>query len=436
MTRRFDRRNLLRTGAAGAALWASAPHILAGPRFDKLNLAVIGAAGRGGANLNGVASENIIALCDIDEKKAAGAIKKFPNAKFYTDYRELLNDLADKLDGVVVSTPDHMHAPIALAAMRKGLHAYCEKPLTWSIEEARMMASIAKEKGLATQMGNQGTASSGFRAGVDNLRAGILGPVAEVHIWTNRPVWPQAIERPEGAQEIPAGLHWEEWLGCAPERPYHNSYHPFKWRGWYDFGTGALGDMACHTVNLAYMGLDLGAPETVEARSTKLFSDTYPAGSRIEYNFAAREGKPAVKLTWYDGKERPDAQLLGGRAIPRSGAMIIGERGIMTSDNDYGSKQTVRGHNNEALTIEASAIKPLPKSPGHHKEWLAACRGEGQTLSHFGHAGPFTECMLLGNLAVRLEKKIEWDAAGMKAKGCPEADALIRRKYENGHGIK
>jgi len=299
-----------------------------------------------------------------------------------------------------------------------------------------LVYAYAREKGLATQMGNQGTARDGFRAGVDALRAGILGPVSEVHIWTNRPVWPQAIERPAGEQAVPAGLHWDEWLGCAPERPFHTGYHPFKWRGWYDFGTGALGDMACHTVNLAYMGLGLTSPERIEATSTKLFAETYPAGARITYTFPSRGDAPGVKLVWYDGKQRPDADLLGGRKLPRSGALIIGERGTMFSKNDYGSEQEVKGTDGKALAIEASAGGGLPKSPGHHAEWLAACRGEGSTLSNFGHAGPFTECMLLGNLAVRLQKPILWDAEAMKATGCPEADALIRRDYREGFGIR
>jgi predicted dehydrogenase len=433
MKRRINRRTFVRSGAAaGVALWAGAPVVLAGPRTEKLNLALIGVGGRGAGNLRDVGHENIVALCDVDEANAAKARQAHPGAVFYTDYRELLADLAGKLDAVVVSTPDHMHAPVALSAMNRGLHAYCEKPLTWSIEEARAMANLAREKGLATQMGNQGTASDGFRKGVDSLRAGILGPVHEVHIWTNRPVWPQAIERPTDTQPVPAGLHWDLWLGCAPERPFHAGYHPFSWRGWYDFGTGALGDMACHTVNLAYMGLDLGAPERIEAQSTPLFAETYPAGARITYSFPARGEQPAVKLTWYDGQHRPDAGLLGGRELPGSGALIVGERGTMFSPDDYGARQEVRSTKGEALVIEAQAGKALPKSPGHHREWLAACRGEGRGLSHFGHAGPFTECMLLGNLAVRLGKPIEWDSAAMRVKDNPQAEALIRRDYREG----
>lgn len=436
MSHKINRRTFVRSGAASVALLTGAPNVFAGPRVEKLNLAVIGVGGRGGSNLNGVAHENIVALCDVDERKAAKPRASHPGAAFYSDYRELLSDLAGKLDGVVVSTPDHMHAPIALSAMRKGLHAYCEKPLTWSIEEAREMTSLAREKGLATQMGNQGTSRDGFRDGVQALRAGVLGPVHEVHIWTNRPVWPQAIDRPQGDQPIPDHLHWDEWLGCAPDRPFHSGYHPFKWRGWYDFGTGALGDMACHTVNLAYMGLGLGNPEHIEAVSTGLFAETYPAGARITYSFPANSARRAVRMTWYDGKMRPDDQLLGGRKIPGSGALIVGERGSMFSPDDYGSKQELFDDKGKPMAIEAGALEPLPRSPGHHKEWLAACRGEGQALSHFGHAGPFTECMLLGNLAVRLQKPIQWDAKAMRATGCPEADALIRRDYREGFGIR
>jgi len=377
-----------------------------------------------------VASENIVALCDVDLNRSKGARERYPDVPFYTDYRELLDEMEGKVDAVTVSTPDHMHAPIALNAMERGIHCYCEKPLTWSVWEAREMARVAKEKGLATQMGNQGTARDGFRRGVEFLQLGGLGEVSEVHVWTNRPVWPQALATPSGSPEVPATLHWDEWLGVAPERDYHPAYLPFKWRGWYDFGAGALGDMACHTVNLAYMGLDLGAPTHVSAESTELFKDSFPAGSRITFDFPARGKRAAVKLFWYDGTTRPAADILGGRPIPGSGCLIIGSRGKMFSRDDYGAKQSLEMTLSTGLIEAMARIEPsLPSSPGHHKEWLAACRGEGQALSNFAHAGPFTEAILLGNLAVRLGKPIEWDAVNLKAKGLPEADPLIRRKY-------
>jgi len=434
MSRRLHRRDFVkRAGATGLGLWAAAPAVLRLPRRDKLNVACFGVGGRGWDNTQAVSGENVVALCDPDEERAAAARAAFPDAPFYADYRELLDAHGERLDAAVVSTPDHMHAPIALAAMRRGLHCYCEKPLTWSIEEARAMASVAREKGLATQMGNQGTAQDGFRAGVQALRAGALGRVSEVHIWTNRPVWPQAIETPEDEPEVPEHLHWNEWLGCAPERPYHPAYLPFLWRGWYDFGTGALGDMACHTVNLAYMGLELDAPTRVEAQSTELFADSYPAGSRIVYSFPARGERAALKYTWYDGSMRPAGDLLGGAEIPGSGCLVVGERGTMFSPDDYGSQQEFRPEDGSELPLPEPAFA---KSPGHHAEWLAACRGEGETMCHFGHAGPFTEAVLLGNLAVRLGKTIEWDSRAMKAKGLSEADALIRREYRGGFSIR
>lgn len=433
MAHRIHRRTFLHgTGAAGLGLFAGGPRVLRLPRREKLNIACFGVGGRGWGNVRGVAGENLVAFCDVDLERAKAARERYPDVPLYADYRELLDELGDTLDAVTVSTPDHMHAPIALNAMARGIHCYCEKPLTWSVWEAREMARLAKEQGLATQMGNQGTASDGFREGVEFLRTGGLGEVSEVHVWTNRPVWPQALATPTERPAVPEHLSWDEWVGVAPERAYHPAYLPFKWRGWYDFGAGALGDMACHTVNLAYMGLELGAPTRITAESTELFQDTFPAGSRITFDFPERgDGKrPAVKLTWYDGSMRPPADILGGKEVPGSGCLIIGERGRMFSRDDYGAKQSLEMDLNRGLIEAMSRVEPsLPRSPGHHQEWLAACRGEGQTLSNFGHAGPFTEAILLGNLAVRLGKPIDWDAENLKAKGLPEADPLIRREY-------
>jgi len=283
-----------------------------------------------------------------------------------------------------------------------------------------------------TQMGNGGTAGNGFRAGVEILRAGVLGAVSEVHVWTNRPIWPQAVPTPPETPPVPGHLDWYLWLGGAPDRPYHPIYHPFKWRGWYDFGTGALGDMACHIMNLPFMGLGLDAPIRVEAKTTERFDDCYPAGSTITYDFPARGDRGAVKLVWYDGTMSPPQGLLGDRELTAGGSLTIGERGSLYAGGDGGGGW-------ELLPKEGEKLEPpepwLPRSPGHHAEWLAACRGEGETLSPFSHAGPFTESVLLGNVALRLGRQIHWDAARMKAIGCPEADALIRRGYRPGFSI-
>ncbi len=431
MSRPIHRRDFVKGGLAALTMASASPAILAGPRREKLNLAVFGCGGRGEGNLNGVSGENVIGLCDADERMAANARSRFPEAVFNADYRALLDELGDRLDAVVVSTPDHMHAPISLAAMRRGLHCYCEKPLTWSVGEARAMAEVAAEKKLVTQMGNQGTSHSGFRAGVEALRAGILGDVTEVHVWTNRPVWPQALERPAETPEVPEGLHWDLWLGAASERPYHPAYLPFKWRGWYDFGSGALGDMACHTMNLPYMGLALDAPTRVTAETTGLFEETFPAGAKITYSFPARGDRLPVTLTWYEGQTRPADDILGGEEVPGSGCLIIGDRGTLFSPDDYGGRQVLKSSAGGELERPEPS---LPRSPGHHAEWLAACRGEGETLSHFGHAGPFAETVLLGNLALRLDRPVDWEPTRMRARNCPQAHPLIHRDHREGFG--
>lgn len=433
MSSRFTRRSLVRAAGAGLGLAALSPHAVSGPRVlrgarrEKLNVACFGVGGRGANNTGAMGGENLIALCDVDAERAKWMRERFPEVPFFADYRQVLDELGEKLDAVVVSTPDHMHAPIAIAAMRRGLHCYCEKPLTWSIEEAREMARLAQEGRLVTQMGNQGTSSGGFRRGVEALRAGVLGPVTQVHVWTNRPVWPQAVARPAETPPVPAHLSWDLWLGCAAERPYHPAYLPFAWRGWHDFGTGALGDMACHTVNLPYLGLELGAPIAATAETTGRFPDSYPAGARVVFEF------PSLTLTWYEGEMRPPADLMEGRELPGSGCLIVGERGWMFSPDDYGSQQEIVLADGTAPELPEPS---LPSSPGQHAEWLAAIRGEGPNpMSNFRHGGPFTEAVLVGDLALRLGGRIEWDAENLRAKDRPEAGALIRRGYREGFGI-
>jgi len=428
----LTRRSALKVAAATAL----APTVIARPRGELLSVACVGVGGRGGGNLGGVAGENVIALCDVDAQRAAGARERKPEAAWYTDYRELLDALGDKLDAIVVSTPDHMHAPIGLAGMRLGLHCYCEKPLTWSIQEARLMNELAAEKGLVTQMGNQGTASGGLRTGVEALRADIVGEVTQVHLWTNRPIWPQAVERPAEAPPAPETLDWDLFLGCAEERPYHPAYHPFKWRGWLDFGTGALGDMACHTMNLVYLGLELGQPLRVEAETTPRFAESYPAGGKVTFHFPARGAKPPVALTWYEGSMRPPAGLLGPeRELPGSGCLVVGSEGTLYSPDNYGTRLELTM--NDGSEPPPMPAQSLPRSPGHHAEWLRAIRGEGpRPMSHFGHAGPFTEAVLVGDLALRLGRSIQWDAENLRAVDVPSAEPLVRRQYRAGFGIE
>src|SRR5271157_2394113 len=292
-------------GVAGSAFGSGAPAFAIAPSRsanEKVRFACIGVGGKGESDTNDAASHGeIVALCDIDSNVLDEMGKKFPKAKKYFDYRRMLEDLGDKIDAVTVSTPDHSHAPASVMAMRMGKHCFCQKPLTWSIEEARLMRTLAAEKKLCTQMGNQGTAEGGFRSGVEIIRSGALGPIKEIHVWTNRPIWPQGLSRFKETPGVPNHVRWYEFLGAAPDRPYHPDYQPFNWRGWLDFGTGALGDMACHTANLPYRALKLGLPTSIVAEAGDVNTETYPTYAKITFEFAAREDMPAVKFFWYEG---------------------------------------------------------------------------------------------------------------------------------------
>jgi predicted dehydrogenase len=453
MIGRSHRRDFLRqtalAGVAGSMIQA-APLAFGSqnPPDKKVRFACIGVGGKGESDTNDAGKHGeIVALCDIDEKTLDKMAAKYPNAKKYTDYRKMLEEIGDQIDAVTVSTPDHTHAPAGAMAMRMGKHAFIQKPLTWSVEEARILRTLATEKKLCTQMGNQGTSADGFRRGVELIRSGILGPVKEIHVWTNRPIWPQGIARPKGIQGIPNNVHWYEWLGSAPERPYAAAYHPFNWRGWLDFGTGALGDMACHTINVAAMALNLFDPETVEVVDTSGIVDheTYPSWSIIKTHFGEKDGRPPLDLMWYDGgknfpteKRWAIEQKLHGEKMPGSGLLLVGEKGSFFSTNDYGAEHTLlpRDRFSEKPTVEAV----LPRSPGHFTEWVNAIKTNDPTkaLSNFDYAARLTETVLLGVVALKLGSKIEWDAAAMKVKGKPEADKFLKRDYREGfsvHGI-
>ena len=432
MARRLSRRSLLKGGAlaAGSALCGSF-NILPGGESpnEKLNIGIIGAGGKGASDLAGVSSENIAALCDVDSSRAAGSLKRYPKAARYADYRKML-EKEKGLDAVTVSTPDHHHAPAALMAMALGKHVYCQKPLTHSVSEARLMREAAKKYKVATQMGNQGHSEDGSRRMVELIRAGTLGTVKEVHVWSDRPIWPQGVKRPAKSQPVPAGLDWDLWLGPAPTRPYHSAYVPFKWRGWWDFGTGALGDMACHNWDIAYDALKLGLPETIEATSSPLFKESAPAWSVIRYRFPAIAGRPAVHLTWYDGPKRPPAELFEGEKVSGNGSIIVGDKGKLYVPHYWGDGTLLPKKD----FVGFKAPKPsLPRSPGHYKEWLAACKGGPAALSNFDYSAQLTEAVLLGNLAVRLGGKVNWDAENMKVTGRPEAEPLIKRAYRPGY---
>jgi hypothetical protein len=445
---------------------------------DKLNIGVIGTGGKGASDTNCCAGENIIALCDVDEKIAAGPRGKYPKAKFYQDFRQMLEQ-EKSLDAVIVATPDHMHALATATAMRMGKHVYCQKPLTHSIYEARLLRKLAKQYKVATQMGNQGSAEDGLRRAVEIIQAGLIGPVRQVYLWTNRPVWPQGMNRPPGSDPVPASLDWDGWIGPAPMRPYvaewpdkaatagrrgrTSVYLPFVWRGWQDFGTGALGDMACHTANMPFRALKLGYPTEIEAASPPMNKETFPLKSTIRFEFPSRGNLPPVTFWWYDGgnpkpehpfdhdgSNKPPKDVLTDVVdmmdkVPGSGCLLIGDNGKLFSPDDYGArffvklkgdKELVDGRNHEAVKAIPQTI-PLNAFQGgtdqrHHLEWIAACKGGKPGYSDFDIAAYLTEIILLGCVALRVGKKIEWDGPNMLAKNAPEAAQFIHRTYRKG----
>ena len=433
MSRRITRRDVLKGAAAGGFgfLFLRDSRLAFGSEAnEKLSVAIIGCGGKGKGNMQAVAGESIVAVCDTDDKATAEAAKDFPNARIYPDYRRMLDRMGRQIDAVVVSTPDHNHAPASVMAMKMGKHVYCEKPLTHSIYEARVMRDTARRHKVATQMGNQGTAGDGLREAVEVIRAGAIGQVYEVHVWSNRPIWPQGIERPAETPPVPDDLHWDIWLGPAPKRPFNPCYQPFKWRGWIDFGTGALGDMGCHTLNMPFMALDLRNPISVEAEVFEMTKETYPKRSIVTYLFPERNGLRTLRLKWHDGGLKPPADVLYDRELPGSGVVLMGEKGRLFAGDDYGHRYELLP---EDRFVDFKKPEPsLPRSPGHHEEWIRACKGGEPAMSNFNYASALTETILLGNLAIVTGKPIYWDAASMKAINCPEADYYINTPYRAG----
>ncbi len=450
-TRIMDRRHFMKQSAlAGVgSMWMGGP-----PAFirslkqnspnERVRFASIGVGGKGDSDTHDAGHHGeMVALCDINSNTLDKMAKDFPRAKKYFDYRKMLEDLGEKIDAVTVSTPDHSHAPASVMAMRMGKHCFCQKPLTWSIEEARLMRKLAAEKGLCTQMGNQGTAEDGFRQGVEVIRSDALGTIKEIHVWTNRPIWPQGMHRPKETPGIPNNVRWSEFLGPAHDRPYHPDYQPFNWRGWLDFGTGALGDMACHTINIACMSLELFDPESVEVLDTSGIVDheSYPTWSIIRTRFGARGSRGPLSMTWYDGGEKlPEAKRaylahLHGEKPPASGLLIVGDQGSFFSHNDYGAEHLLLPRDKFKDFKEPE--RKLPKSPGHFTEFVQAIKSHDpkKALSNFDYAARLTETVLLGVVALKAGTAIEWDAAGMKAKNLPAADHFIRRDYRKGYSI-
>ncbi len=438
----MNRRELLKAAAVTAFTFHIVPRHVLGqgqtPPSGKLNIAGIGVGGQGGGVLNDMASENIVALCDVDWNKAGGTFKRFSQAEKFKDYRVMLEKMAKNIDAVMIATPDHMHAPISLAALRAGKHVYVEKPMAHSIEEARIMTRVAKETGLVTQMGNNGHAGEGLRQTKEWIDADAIGKVKEIHCWSDRPKnwWPQPAPEYTGNASAPADLDWNLFLGAAPMRKYDPNIHPFKWRGYFDFGTGALGDMAVHNMDPAFYALDLEAPIAAEAKTTPLGKDSYPAEQTITYEFAAKGDRPAVNIIWYDGGRMPQLpeHAKGEFSLPDNGILFIGDKGTMICGGWSGPPRLF------PAARRASFEKPkasIPRSPGHRQEWIEACKAKKPEMAKAGfwYSGAFTEALLVGNLASRLQKRIEWDSANMKAKDAPEADELIRKTYRKGFGL-
>ena len=479
MSEQRSRRDFLRTAAvAGAGLWMADKSWAADTKStriiganDRINIACIGVGGKGGSDSRNAAhfpTNNIAAICDVDDNTLADAAKRWPDAKKYNDYRMLFKEMGKDVDLVVVSTPDHHHAHVAATALAMGKHCYCQKPMTHSIWEARRLGELARANKVATQMGNQGTAGKQIRANAYAIRSGKIGVVKEVHVWTNRPIWPQGDVKIATATP-PSNLHWDLWLGPAKPRDYaklvdkngnvtnRSPYHDFNWRGWWDFGTGALGDMACHTVNLPYMALDLRYPTSVVATTSGNNKDSYPSSSKIIFEFPAVKtadfSRGPVTMYWYDGSNLPPAEVITGGKFPLtdftndgkvsdSGSLIIGDKGVLYTPGDYGGG----GHFVGGVDV---TVMDYPQAPddqgeiGHWTEFLRAVRSgdpldpKNRAMSNFpDYAGPLTETILLGNLAVWAEgKKVEWDAKKLHAKNAPEVAEIIKPKYRPGYAI-
>ncbi len=445
----ISRRQFL-SGAAAAAAFTIVPrHVLGGaghtPPSEKLNIAAIGVGGRGGDNLKEIETENIVALCDVDDGRAADAFNLHPNAKKYRDFRRML-EKEKNIEAVVISTPDHLHAVAVMMAVKLGKHVYCEKPLTHNIYETRKITEAAREAKVATQMGNQGHSGEGIRLICEWIWDGAIGPVREVHAWTNRPMWPQGMDRPKEMPPVPKGLDWDLWLGPALFRPYHRAYLPFSWRAWCDFGTGALGDMGCHIFDAPFWALKLGSPESVEGCSSNLIrtdwddkpnTETYPRASLIRYKFPAREGMPPVELIWYDGGLKParPEELEEGRKMGAwsGGLLFVGDKGKITADHSGDSPRIIPESKMREYKQPPKTIPRVPDGRGGHKQdWARACKGGEPAGSNFDYSGPLTETVLLGNLAIRAKDKLYWDGPNMKVTNIPEANEFLHRRYRYG----
>ena len=446
---------------------------------SKINIACIGVGGKGDSDSShafGVGG-NIVALCDVDANTLNGKNKSFQDrakkesrtydAKLFKDWRKMFDELGKSIDAVTISTPDHMHGLAAITAMRMGKHVYCQKPLTQTVFEAREMRRLAAEKKLATQMGNQGSAGDGLRRAVEVIQAGIIGDPKELHVWSNRPIWPQGLARPAGEDKVPETLDWDLWLGPTEYRPFKKDvYHGFKWRGWYDVGTGARGDMACHTVNMPFRALKLGYPSVVELEmASRIYPETFPLSSRIRFEFPERDGLPPCKFWWYDGNPRSGAggfnnpcrppadlvkEIVAQRdALPTSGCLVVGTKGKLFAGDDYGSsfqvlmngqKEYVSGTKHDAAIVVPQTIARTANRDGDmamKEEWVAMMNGGPAAYSNFDISAYLTEIILLGCVALRtgVGHRLDWDGPNMRATNAPEAAQFVKRQNRKGWEI-
>jgi predicted dehydrogenase len=441
MADKVSRRDVLRGSAAavagmaftGAALAKGQPQQRT-PRGERLRVGIIGCGGKGWSGMQWAAeSSNIVAICDVDAKNRSLGLLEHPKAATFEDYRHMIEMMHGDMDAVVISTPDHHHGPASAISMRAGLHCYCEKPLTRTIWEARQLQMIAEGAKVATQMGNQSTANTPMRKAAALIRNGEFGAAKEVHLWTDRAAgwWKQGIERPAPAKETPKTLDWDIWLGPRPRRPYAEGYHPFAWRGFWDFGTGSLGDMGCHIFNMPFMALDLRDPLSVQAKTSGHNRESFPSWVEVHYEFGANlAGRPALDVFWYDGGHKPAASLVPGEEYGGNGVIVVCEKATIYSPNS---------ENNDFRIVGGGTMPDIQvdESPGHMEEFIRAASGGPPAVSNFpNYSGPLSETVLLGNLAIWADgPKVEWDAKTMTTKGTKEFDSLIRPQIDNGWGF-
>ena len=442
----MNRRSFLRsTAAAGAALYA-APAVVRGRNLnDKLDIAIIGSGGRGASNLRSVESENIVAVCDVNEAAVNFGSTRHPRALKFTDFRRLYDQAANRFDAVVVSTCEHTHAFATMPALQLGKHVYCEKPLTHNVWEARQIREMAAKTKVATQQGTQIHAGNNYRRVVELIQTGAIGPVTEVHVWVSRAWGLHASEsaaeaakdrvvvmdRPSEIQQVPTGLDWDLWLGPAPERPFHEVYVPGpNWYRWWDFGNGTMSDLGSHWIDLPFWALKLDHPLTIEARGPSPHPEIAPASMEVAYEYGRRGDLPPVRLTWYQGTHKPAIWQRGEIPQWASGVVFVGQKGMLLSD-----------YRKHVLLPEdkfADFQRPepfIPKSLGHHAEWINACKTGASTTCNFEYAGWLTEANHLGNVAFRTGKKLEWDHTKLEASNAPEAQRYIRRDYRKGWSL-